>query len=242
MIDGNTGLKLAVIERFYRGRDNKEYMDKAKKSLSYLVNAVIGGMMIGIGGCVSLSCDNKYVGSALFSLGLFAIIQFGFGLYTGKIGYVPLRRPAYLWECLATLVGNALGTFIDAVLLRQTRIFPAISEKAAASVETKVGDSLVSAFILAIFCGVLMFTAVENARLSNAAGGHVEKTVGTMLCIMVFILCGFNHCVADMFYIFLTGALGKAAAYLPIVILGNSLGGMLFPLLRMLTDKPFEKQ
>lgn len=217
-------------------------MEKAKTALSQFINAVIGGMMIGIGGCVSLSCDNKYIGSALFSLGLFAIIQFGFGLYTGKIGYVPLRRPAYLSECLFTLLGNTLGTFIDAILLQQTRIFPAISEKAAASVETKVGDSLWSAFILAVFCGILMFTAVENARLSNAAGGHIEKTVGIMLCVMVFILCGFNHCIADMFYIFLTGTLDKAAAYLPLVILGNSVGGVLFPLLKMLTDKPFERQ
>lgn len=217
-------------------------MSKAKTALSQFINAVIGGMMIGIGGCVSLSCDNRYIGSALFSLGLFAIIQFGYGLYTGKIGYAPLRKPAYLSECLFTLLGNALGTFIDAILLRQTRIFSAIGEKAAASVETKVGDSLWSAFILAVFCGILMFTAVENARLSNAAGGHTEKTIGTMLCIMVFILCGFNHCIADMFYIFLSGTLGKAAAYLPIVIVGNSIGGMLFPILKTLTDKPFEKQ
>ncbi|MDE6728928.1 MAG: formate/nitrite transporter family protein [Oscillospiraceae bacterium] len=217
-------------------------MSKVKTALSQFINAVIGGMMIGIGGCVSLSCDNKYVGAALFSLGLFAIIQFGYGLYTGKIGYAPLRKPAYLSECLFTLLGNALGTFIDAILLRQTRIFAAISEKAAASVETKVGDSLWSAFILAVFCGILMFTAVENARLSNAAGCHIEKTIGTMLCIMVFILCGFNHCIADMFYIFLSGTLSQAAAYLPIVIVGNSVGGMLFPLLKMLTDKPFERQ
>lgn len=218
------------------------YMSKAKTALSQFINAVIGGMMIGIGGCVSLSCDNKYIGSALFSLGLFAIIQFGYGLYTGKIGYAPLRKPAYISECLFTLLGNALGTFIDAILLRQTRIFSVIGEKAAVSVESKTGDSLISAFILAVFCGILMFTAVENARLSNSNSGHVEKTIGTMLCIMVFILCGFNHCIADMFYIFLSGSLTQTAAYLPIVILGNSVGGMLFPLLKKLTDKPFEKQ
>lgn len=217
-------------------------MEKAKTAVSQFVNAVIGGMMIGIGGCVSLSCDNKYIGAALFSLGLFTIIQFGYGLYTGKIGYVPLRKPAYLSECLITLIGNALGTFIDATLLRATRVSSALVEKASASVDTKLGDTLFGAFILAVFCGILMFTAVENARISNANGGHVEKVFGTMLCVMVFILCGFNHCIADMFYIFLTGTLGKAAAYLPIVILGNSVGGMLMPLLKMLTDKPFEKQ
>ena len=212
-----------------------------KTAVSQFVNAVIGGIMIGIGGCISLSCDNKYIGSVLFSLGLFAMIQFGYGLYTGKIGYVPLRKPVYLLECLFTLLGNAVGTFIDAFLLRQTRIFPAISEKALASVETKTGDSLLSAFILAIFCGILMFTAVENARLSKENGGHTEKVIGTMLCIMVFILCGFNHCVADMFYIFLSGTFAQSAEYLGIVILGNSVGGMLFPLLKMLTDKPFDK-
>lgn len=215
-------------------------MDKLKTALSQLVNAVIGGMMIGIGGCVSLSCDNKYVGAALFSLGLFAIIQFGFGLFTGKIGYVPIRKPAYLLECLFTLLGNGAGTFIDAILLRQTRISAAIVEKCSASVAVKTSDGLLSAFILAVFCGLLMFTAVENARLSNEADGHIEKVIGTMLCIMVFILCGFNHCIADMFYIFLTGTLPQAAAYLPIVILGNSVGGMIIPLLKKLTDRPIK--
>lgn len=217
-------------------------MEKAKTALSQFVNGTIGGMMIGIGGCVYLSCDNKYIGSALFSLGLFTIIQFGYGLYTGKIGYLPLRPPKYGLECLFTLLGNAFGTLIDAFLLNFTRIAPAISEKAAASVETKIGDSLGSAAILAVFCGILMFTAVENARMSNESGGHVEKTVGTIFCIMVFILCGFNHCIADMFYIFVSGTFPKAAIYLLVVILGNSVGGMLFPLLKMLTDKPFGKQ
>lgn len=213
-----------------------------KRIVSQLANGVIGGMLIGVGGCVSLSCDNKYIGSLLFSLGLFAIVQFGFGLYTGKVGYIPLRKPAYLLECLFTLIGNALGTFLDAILLRQTRIFSAIGEKAMTSVEAKLGDGYLSMFVLAIFCGMLMFLAVDNARISRAEGGHIEKTVGVIFCVMVFILCGFNHCIADMFYLFLTGRMTDAGAYLPLVILGNSLGGMLLPLLKMLTDKPFDRE
>lgn len=214
---------------------------KIKPVLSQFVNGTIGGMMIGIGGCISLSCDNRYIGSLLFSLGLFAIIQFGFGLFTGKVGYIPLRRPAYLLECLFTILGNAFGTFLDAFLFNQTRIGSAISEKALASVTAKLADTPLSAFILAIFCGMLMFLAVDNARISREDGGHIEKVAGTMLCIMVFILCGFNHCIADMFYLFLTGEIARAGVYLPLVILGNSLGGMLIPLLKMLTDKPFPR-
>ena len=217
-------------------------MKKMKTILSQVANGVLAGMMIGIGGCVSLSCDNKYTGSLLFALGLFAIVQFGFGLYTGRVGYIPLRKPVYLLECLWTLVGNALGTFIDAALLKFTRIAPAITEKALSSVDTKLADSPLSAFILAVFCGILMFVAVDNARISREEGGHVEKTLGILFPVMVFILCGFNHCIADMFYIFLTGKIAGAGVYLPVVILGNSLGGMLIPLLKMLTDKPFSKQ
>lgn len=217
-------------------------MKKIKTILSQVANGVLAGMMIGIGGCVSLSCDNKYIGSLLFALGLFAIVQFGFGLYTGRVGYIPLRKPVYLLECLWTLVGNALGTFIDAALLKFTRIAPAITEKALSSVDTKLADSPLSAFILAVFCGILMFVAVDNARISREEGGHVEKTLGILFPVMVFILCGFNHCIADMFYIFLTGKITGAGVYLPVVILGNSLGGMLIPLLKMLTDKPFAKQ
>ena len=216
--------------------------ERIKTIVSQFVNGTIGGMLIGIGGCVSLSCDNKYVGSLLFSLGLFTIIQFGFGLFTGKVGYVPLRRPVYLLECLFTLLGNAFGTFVDAFLLNNTRIGATISEKALGSVSTKLADTPLSAFILAIFCGMLMFIAVDNARLSREEGGHIQKVLGTVMCVMVFILCGFNHCIADMFYLFLTGEMVHAGVYLPLVIIGNSIGGMLLPLLKMLTDKPFVRE
>lgn len=215
--------------------------EKVKAFISYFVNGIIGGMMIGIGGCVSLSCDNRYIGSLLFSLGLFAIVQFGFGLFTGKVGYIPLRRPVYLLECLFTLLGNTFGTFLDSFLFNQTRIGTVISEKALSSVTVKLADSPLSAFVLAIFCGILMFLAVDNARISREDGGHIEKTVGVIFCVMVFILCGFNHCIADMFYLFLTGEIVHAGVYLPLVIVGNALGGMLFPLLKMLTDKPFPR-
>ncbi len=212
-----------------------------RKIISQFFLGVLAGMMIGIGGCVSLSCDNRYIGALLFSLGLFAIIQFGFGLFTGKVGYIPLRKPRYLSECLFILLGNVFGTFLDAFLLNFTRISPAIREKAMASVETKLNDTIPSMFILAVFCGMLMFLAVDNARISRAEGGHIEKTVGTMLCIMVFIICGFNHCIADMFYLFLTNRIADAYVYLPAVIIGNSVGGMIIPLIKMLTDKPLER-
>lgn len=214
----------------------------AKTAVAQIANGVLAGIMIGIGGCVSLSCDNKYIGALLFSLGLFAIIQFGFGLFTGKVGYIPLRKPVYIWECFFTLVGNALGTLFDALLLRHTRIDLAIEQKAQSILDAKLGDTWHSMFIMAIFCGMLMFLAVDNARISRKSGGHSELVTGTLLCIVVFIICGFNHCIADMFYLFLTMRIKEGLVYLSFVILGNVVGGMTIPLIKNLTGTPFEHQ
>ena len=53
-----------------------------------LVRAILAGMMIGIGGCVYLGCEVKWVGAILFAVGLFTIFSFRLDVYTGKVGYV----------------------------------------------------------------------------------------------------------------------------------------------------------
>ena len=76
------------------------------KWISFLADGMLSGIMIGIGGVVSLSSDNRYIGALLFSLGLFCIVQFQYGLYTGKVGYIVNREPAFIAETLVTLVGT----------------------------------------------------------------------------------------------------------------------------------------
>ena len=75
-----------------------------------MVKAILSGLMIGVGGTVYLSCDNKYIGGFLFSFGLFTIIQYGFNLYTGKVGYIPEREPAYIIDVILIFLGNMIGT------------------------------------------------------------------------------------------------------------------------------------
>ena len=52
-----------------------------------LLKSVYAGFMIGIGGIVYLSVENKLAGSLLFSFGLLTIVTQGFYLYTGKVGF-----------------------------------------------------------------------------------------------------------------------------------------------------------
>lgn len=206
-----------------------------KRYIDIFLRAVITGFAIGIGGIVYLSCDNKYVGSFLFGTGLFVILTFGLSLFTGKVGYAVENKPAYLIDLAVIWLGNLAGTVMTGLLILCTRI-SGIGEKAAAICEAKFNDDLLSIFILAFFCGMLMFIAADGFKnIENQFG----KIMAIFLPVMVFILSGFEHCIANMFYFTAAQAWSlKALGYLMIMTLGNAAGGMFIPLMR----KGFIKQ
>lgn len=192
------------------------------------VSAVIAGSLIGVGGTVFLSQQNPVVGSCLFAIGLFAIVVFQLQLFTGKVGYLPLQKPAYLLELLITWVGNLVGTYIVAVMVRNSRIYDGMAEKVANIANVKMTDSALSLFLLAVFCGLLMFIAVDTFK--NQTGSTI-RTFAVFVPVMVFILSGFEHVIADMFYFSLAGVWSvHCVAMVLVMTLGNSIGAMLIPL------------
>ena len=197
---------------------------KLLEFLNYLIKGVYAGLMIGIAGCVYLSVDNHIVGSFLFALGLLTICMYGMNLYTGKVGYVLINKLSYLLELLFTLIGNFIGTFIVGKLMLLTR-FKGIKVAAYNIGTVKLNDNLLSIFILSMFCGILMYIAVNNHKKIS---GEIGKYIGIFLCVMVFILCGFEHSVANMFY-FSAGCLWcfKTFLYVLIMVLGNSVGSII---------------
>ena len=59
------------------------------------------------------------------------------------------------------------------------------------------------------------------------------KYLALFFGVAVFILCGFEHCVANMFYFSMAGMWsGRAVLYLLVMTAGNAVGGVMFPLLR----------
>ena len=201
------------------------------KTLRDFLLAVASGICIGIGGTVFLSCDNKVVGSVLFAVGLYIICVQGLNLFTGKIGYlVGSEVKTYLPFLGIVWLGNLVGTFLSGVLVSLTRI-AGIADKAASLCETKNSDSMLSLFILAIGCGILMYAAVDSYK-------KCQNPIILIFCVAVFILCGFEHCIADMFYYSVAGMWSLDALVRIIVItLGNSVGGMLFPIFNLVREK-----
>lgn len=197
-----------------------------KKWNDFLMSVLAGGA-ISVGGTVFLSLDNKVLGALFFCLGLFMVCTLGLNLYTGKVCYVPNNRPGYVGFVGLVWLGNLVGCEVVALLIKATRIGAALSEKAQSLCMVKTGDSLISLFILGIFCNIMIYIGVES-YLANAH--EIGKYFGIVFGVMVFILCGFEHCVADMFYFAMAGWTWKMLLCLVVITLGNAVGGMIFPI------------
>lgn len=203
------------------------------KKIKAFVYSIIGGGSIAIGGAAFLSVESKVVGALFFVVGLFVICTMGFSLFTGKVCYVFENDAGYALDLLLIWLGNIIGAFIVGEALRATRI-AGISEKAAAMCRMKLDDSLLSIFILAIFCNILIYVAVDGYRNNPH---EIGKYISLFFGVTVFIICGFEHCVANMFYISLA-RMWSAEALIFILVnsLGNAVGGVLLPLAKMLEN------
>lgn len=185
--------------------------------------AAAAGMAIGIGGIVFLSMENKTAGALMFTVGLYTICAHGLNLFTGKVGYLAEQPPSYLFDLLVIWIGNLAGAAGAAYLASATRI-RGIEEKAAALCGAKLSDGLPSLFILGVFCGFLMFSAVDGYKKTN-------HPAILFMGVASFILCGFEHSIADMFYITAARAWsGWAFICILVISFGNAFGAILIPL------------
>lgn len=198
-----------------------------------LTLGVIAGLCIGIGGSVFLACCNDYagygkiVGAIMFSVALLCICFRGFALFTGKVGFLVVSHTkADFSAVLLSLAGNLIGTVLSGYAIRFA--LPALGEKALAICDGKLLQTFPETLIRAIFCGILMYLAVVIYREN-------KSIAGIFFCVPVFILAGFEHSIANMFYFAASGIVSlNAFVYLWVVILGNAVGGMLIPALSLL--------
>lgn len=199
--------------------------------LNKIASGVCAGILISIGGSVFLSCENKVIGALLFTVALLCICYKGYSLFTGKVGYLPEKADKEAFSVLLLgLLGNAIGTVCCGFLLRVA--VPAIGAAAETLCSGKLEtQALWQTFVRAVFCGILMYLAVSIFRDS-------KTPLAILFCIPVFILSGFEHSIADLYYFAASGIVSlQAFAFLWIVIAGNSVGGVLLGLLMKLGGK-----
>lgn len=188
-------------------------------------DSLCAGILITIGGTVFLSCENKTVGAVLFSVALLCICYKSYYLFTGKIGYIVEKHTKQDFLNLDIgLFGNLAATFFLGMLLRT--VLPNIGEKAAEMCSAKLAQFPLYTFIRGFFCGILMYLAVSIYKEKNSV-------LGILFCVPVFILCGFEHSIADMFYLGASGIFSvKIILFTALVVAGNTFGAIVLPLLK----------
>ena len=191
-----------------------------------ILTSILAGFSIGLGGFIFLSVDNKIVGSALFSIGLFLVLTMGFSLFTGKVCYLLEGKiKNNLINIVLIWCGNFIGSFILSFIIRNTRQGAGIIEKANLLCQTKNQDSFISLFLLGIICNIFIFIGVDEYKKNEHILG---KYLAIILCVMGFILVGSEHCVADMFYYNMAGVYSSDIfVRLLVITAGNAGGGIL---------------
>ncbi len=177
-------------------------------------HSLASGVLVGIGVIINTVAPNSIAGSFLFSLALLTIIKNDFTLYTGKIGFIcdiPLRDLAVM------LLFNLISIFVTVymIILQREPVFATMTEVA----QVKFGHSFLYLLCHGMLCGALMFIAVYS-----------KDTLITVMSIMAFILSGYEHCIADFPYLFLTFSWLNLLKFI-VIILGNSLGSIICRLL-----------
>lgn len=180
--------------------------------------SILAGVLIGIGGTAYLCSASKEVGAVLFAVGLLAVMAMECSLYTGKIGYI--KKPSEIINLIAICGRNFIGAAISGILT-----FTLIGEQAFSVTQAKLLQPLIFVFAKAILCGVLIYLAVELYRKTS----NIWLVI---LPIMIFVVCGFEHCVANIFY-FTAGSLYNHAVfnlnmipYIFVCIVGNAIGSL----------------
>ena len=197
------------------------------KIINQICQGIAAGLLITIGCCVYLACNEiKWVGAILFSVALLTICYKGYSLYTGRIGFVLSNaNKDYFSALLLGLLGNVIATAVVGIAVQYA--IPDLNTVAFAMCSSKLEQAWWQTLIRGVMCGVLIYVAVAVYK-------EKKSIVGILFAIPVFILSGFEHSIADMGYFAIAGIYSaKAFGFIWLVILGNSIGALILPLLAL---------
>ena len=182
-----------------------------------IIMSIFAGLMIGLGGAANLIATGL-TGAVFFSVGLYAILMFKGHLVTGK--FSTIGNNGYHWfNYILCWFNNLIGTTFAALICLMSSKYDAICDGAIRVFSIRTTNTFVENIGLGILCGICVFIAVAGyARNSHP--------ITVMLPVAIFVFCGFNHCVADMFYFIVAGKLLTAEAWIALAAttIGNFLG------------------
>lgn len=193
------------------------------KPKEILCKSAMAGCLVAVGCAAFLSCANKYIGALLFTVALCSICNLNLSLCTGMVCYI--NKVEDIKNLALCLLGNIGGCLAAGHMIRYA--VPDISVRAKDLLDSKLLKTPPQIIFASILCGILIYAAVETFKTQQGA----SRFTGIFTCIPVFILCGFEHSIANISYLLISGVSISVNAVVSLVlcVLGNGIGGLLFP-------------
>ena len=184
-------------------------------ALKMVVLGIFAGMFIGFAGIASNVAGttvvnpsiSRLVSACVFPAGLSMVLIAGSELFTGNnlIIISVLEKKVKIREMLKNwffvFLGNSIGTMMVAGMVvygGTPELFDgALAEKMVASALSRVDQTFMEAFIRGVLCNILVCIAVWAAFAAKTVSG---KILMSFWPIMLFVLCGFEHSIADIYF------------------------------------------
>lgn len=191
--------------------------------------SIMAGLYISLGAQGFLvTYDNIFLRAAVFPVGLMLIVIVGGELFTGNclmtFSFIQkkITLKGYANALTQVYFGNLIGSLTVIMLLYFGGIYnnPVLAGTIIKIAKAKISLSFSEAVLRGILCNILVSLGVWFA---TAAKDTTGKLLGCWFPVMLFALCGYEHCIANMFY------LPFAALLDPTVSLGSILFNNLLP-------------
>lgn len=223
-----------------------------KNNLNLLFSGILSGFFISIGAFASqvltVKMNNGAIGAMVFPLGLFLVVTVQTELFTGNcLLFINLFKDfkqflKIIKNLIIVFIANSAGAHIFGLLIYKILTDDEIKNVIETAALNKVSKTPEELIISGILCNVIVCISVF---LAVNVSSIVEKFCAVYLAIYVFVLCGFEHCVANMYTVFLgliySGNNGIIAYNYNIffVAIGNIIGGFVLSILLLLSTKKF---
>ncbi|MDY2698837.1 MAG: formate/nitrite transporter family protein [Lachnospiraceae bacterium] len=211
-----------AVNKYIEGCDSKV----ASSPQKLFIKAVFAGMMIAMGAAASSVASHaisnvgvsRLAAALVFPVGLMMVILLGAELFTGDCLMImaTASEKHSPMQLLRTLLIVFAGNFVGAVLIAiavaaSGQLDYSTGLLGAYTIKVALGKATISfsrAIVSGVLCNILVCSAVLMALCAKDIAG---KLIAVFFTIMLFVVAGFEHCVANMYYI----AAGMVAAVNP---------------------------
>lgn len=180
-----------------------------------IILGIFAGIFIGFAGIASTTASStisnpsaaKLVGAVIFPAGMAMVLIAGSELFTGNnlIILAVLERRVSVGKMLKNWFFVFLGNFIGAVLVAVGVVYGhtpdlfggRLAESVVAAGASRCNLGFWESFIRGILCNILVCIAVWMSFAAKKVSG---KLMTSFWPVMVFVLCGFEHSIADMYF------------------------------------------